>query len=77
MSSNNNDSDNQSGAPNLEPALLESGISQLCAEIGILQEWLDSLAPSEHGPRRTYEDMLRSRRDMLAALKEQQARLET
>lgn len=75
MSSNNDD--NHSDAPDLEPDLLERGISQLCAEIGILQEWLDSLAPSEHGPRRTYEDMLRSRRDMLAALKEQQARLET
>lgn len=64
-------------APELEPDLLEKGISQLCAEIKILQEWLDSLAPSDHGPRRTYQDMLRSRHEMLAALKEQKARLES
>lgn len=75
MSSTDNDS--QSSAPDLEPDLLEKGISQLCAEIGILQEWLDSLASSEHDPRRTYEDMLRTRRDMLTALEEQKARLET
>lgn len=72
MSSNEN---HKHARPDIEPDLLDRGIHQLAAEIEILQEWLDSLGPDEHEPRRAYQDMLRSRHDMLLTLKEQRERL--
>ena len=66
----------RSSPPDIEPDLLDRGISQLHAEIRILQEWLDSLDANEHEPRRAYEDMLRSRHEMLTTLQEQKAGLE-
>lgn len=71
---NPDETSNDSGIGHLEPELLERGINQIRAEIDILQSWLDSLDLAEDEPRRTYEDMLRSRREMLATLQEQQAR---
>lgn len=72
---NPDETSNYSGIGHLEPELLERGINQIRAEIDILQSWLDSLDPAESEPRHTYEDMLRSRREMLVSLQEQQTRL--
>lgn len=67
---------NRSRTPFVEPDLLEQGISQLKLEIQILNDWLDNLDPSEVEPRRSYEDMLRSRHEMLQSLTQQKARLQ-
>jgi hypothetical protein len=67
---------NRSRTPYVEPDLLEQGISQLSMEIQILTDWLENLDPSEAEPRRSYEDMLRSRHEMLLSLTEQKARLQ-
>ncbi|MDO8908860.1 MAG: hypothetical protein Q7W55_10235 [Pseudohongiella sp.] len=67
---------NRSRTPYIEPDLLEQGISQLSMEIQILNDWLDDLDPAETEPRRSYEDMLRSRHEMLQSLTEQKTRLQ-
>lgn len=67
---------NRSRTPFIEPDLLEQGISQLNIEIQILKDWLNNLDPSETEPRRSYEDMLRSRHEMLQSLTQQKARLQ-
>lgn len=68
---------NRSRTPFIEPDLLEQGISQLNMEIQILNDWLSNLDPSEAEPRRSYEDMLRSRKEMLQSLTQQKARLQS
>lgn len=67
---------NRSRTPYVEPDLLEQGISQLSMEIQILNDWLNNIDPAEIEPRRSYEDMLRSRHEMLLSLTEQKARLQ-
>lgn len=57
----------------VEPGLLEQGISQLKLEIGILDEWLQQLGSDEDEARRCYQDMLRSRHDILSALQQQRS----
>jgi hypothetical protein len=66
---------NRPTIPDVEPDLLEQGISQLELEIRTLQDWIGNIGPEDAEHRRSYEDMLRSRREMLASLKRQQAEL--
>ncbi|ALO46121.1 hypothetical protein [Pseudohongiella spirulinae] len=66
---------NRPRTPDVEPDLLEQGISQLELEIRTLQDWIGSIGPGEVEHRRSYEDMLRSRQEMLVSLKRQQTEL--
>jgi len=59
---------------NIDQKLVEEGISQLASEIRVLENWLDELKASDEADsevlaaRKSYHDMLRSRREMLTAL---------
>lgn len=66
---------NRPGTPDVEPDLLEQGISQLELEIRTLRDWIGNIGPEDVEHRRSYEDMLRSRQEMLASLKRQQSEL--
>lgn len=71
---------NRSRAPSVEPDLLEQGIAQLTLEIRTLQDWIADLdndpdSTDDTEPRKSYEDMLRSRREMLVSLQDQKAAL--
>lgn len=57
--------------PELEPELLDQGISQLTHEIQTLTEWIVGIGVDQVETRKAYEDMLRSRSDMLLALQQQ------
>ena len=59
----------------LDIDLLEQGISQLKSEIKTLEQWLSDPATTQDAPRRSYEDMLRTRRDMLLSLEQQLVQL--
>jgi hypothetical protein len=61
----------------VDPDLLDQGIKQLLMEIQILQDWLKDIDDSEELHRRSYEDMLRSRREMLHSLSEQKLKLQS
>ena len=67
----------QSGAAkniNIDRKLVEEGISQLASEIRVLENWLEELKVSDDADsevlaaRKSYHDMLRSRREMLSSL---------
>jgi|GEM_PF-141303 len=59
---------------NIDEKLIEEGIAQLASEIQVLENWLEELKISDNGDtevvaaRKSYNDMLRSRREMLSAL---------
>lgn len=59
---------------NIDQKLVEEGISQLASEIRVLENWLEELKASDEADsevlaaRKSYHDMLRSRREMLSAL---------
>lgn len=59
---------------NIDQKLVEEGIYQLSSEIRVLENWLEELKASDDGDseilaaRKSYHDMLRSRREMLSAL---------
>jgi hypothetical protein len=59
---------------NIDQQLIAEGISQLSSEIKVLETWLDELKASREGnddveaARKSYHDMLQSRREMLSAL---------
>ncbi|MCB1669812.1 MAG: hypothetical protein R3F41_19220 [Gammaproteobacteria bacterium] len=59
---------------NIDEKLVEEGIAQLASEIRVLEDWLEELEHSETidseimAARKSYHDMLRSRREMLSAL---------
>ena len=61
----------------LSADLVQRGKFQLDAEIRILESWLSQLEetrkdnPESLAARKTYGDMLQSRRDLLAALQKQ------
>lgn len=72
-----NSEDLQSSADkniNIDEKLIEEGIGQLASEIKVLENWLEELEISDDGDsevvaaRKSYNDMLRSRREMLSAL---------
>lgn len=62
---------NRSRTLDIEPDLLDQGIAQLGLECQIITDWLSSLDSAETEPRRAYEDMLRTRHEMLLSLEQQ------
>jgi len=58
----------------IDQKLVEEGITQLGSEIRVLENWLEELKVSDDtdsevlDARKSYDDMLRSRREMLSAL---------
>lgn len=58
----------------IDQQLVAEGIAQLASEIKVLETWLAELAGSEttdseaEAARKSYRDMLQSRREMLTAL---------
>jgi hypothetical protein len=58
----------------IDQKLVEEGISQLSSEITVLENWLDELKTTGSkdseavAARKSYHDMLQSRREMLSAL---------
>lgn len=68
---------NRGGEVPIDPELLEQGERQLCSEISLLEQWLKKLKTAANQDAitsksiTTYEDMLRSRQDMLAILRKQ------
>ena len=61
----------------IDPNLIKEGTSQLASEIQVLEAWLAELESSGKGDaeavaaRKSYSDMLRSRREMLSSLSHQ------
>ena len=59
---------------NIDEKLIDEGIAQLASEIKVLENWLEELEISDDrdseivAARKSYNDMLRSRREMLSAL---------
>jgi hypothetical protein len=66
---------NRSRTPDIEPDLLDQGIAQLSLECQIITDWLSSLDSAKSEPRRVYQDMLRSRHEMLLSLEQQRERI--
>lgn len=64
---------NRSRIPDIAPDLLDQGIAQLSLERQIINDWLSNLDPSELQTRKAYEDMLRSRIEMLETLQYQRS----
>ena len=62
---------------NIDEKLIEQGTSQLTSEISVLEAWLQELDDSEAqdpesiAARKSYNDMLRSRKEMLNTLAKQ------
>ena len=65
----------------IDQKLIDEGTAQLASEIKVLEAWLQELATSGdhnaevHATRKSYNDMLRSRKEMLNTL-ENQAKLQ-
>ena len=62
---------------NIDQQLIDAGPAQLTSEIKVLESWLNELDASEskdpesEAARKSYNDMLRSRREMLNTLTKQ------
>lgn len=65
----------RSRTPDVEPDLLEQGITQLNMEIEILSDWLQNLDVNDTEQRISYKDMLQSRKEMLRSLQQQKSEL--
>lgn len=75
-------SKNQSGAGaeyadiNIDQKLIEEGTQQLSSEIAVLEAWLAELDSSDGSndevvaARKSYSDMLQSRKEMLSSLRQ-------
>ena len=61
----------------IDQKLIDEGTAQLTSEIKVLESWLNELNSSESGDpeseaaRKSYNDMLRSRKEMLNTLTKQ------
>lgn len=61
----------------IDQKLIEEGTTQLNSEIQVLEAWLQELDSSDQGnsetiaARKSYNDMLRSRKEMLSSLTKQ------
>ncbi len=64
----------------IDQQLIEEGTQQLSCEIEVLEAWLIELEEKDAGDaesiatRKSYDDMLRSRKEMLSSLTKQAAR---
>ena len=62
---------------NIDKQLIDEGTAQLTSEIKVLESWLNELDASEskdpesEAARKSYNDMLRSRKEMLNTLTKQ------
>ena len=69
-------SDNASNV-SIDQKLIEEGTTQLTSEIQVLETWLEELDASDENDaeviaaRKSYSDMLRSRKEMLSTLTKQ------
>ena len=61
---------NRSRTPDIEPDLLDQGIAQLSIECQMITDWLSGLDSADLEPRRAYQNMLRSRHEMLLSLEQ-------
>lgn len=65
------------GSISIDQKLIEEGTTQLNSEIQVLEAWLQELESSNQGDseivaaRKSYNDMLRSRKEMLISLARQ------
>lgn len=65
------------GNISIDQKLIEEGTGQLNSEIQVLEAWLQELDTSDQGDseiiaaRKSYNDMLRSRKEMLVSLTKQ------
>jgi len=61
---------------NIDQKLIEEGTQQLTSEIAVLEAWLQELDTAEGenaevvAARKSYNDMLRSRKEMLSSLRQ-------
>lgn len=61
---------------NIDQKLIEEGTQQLTSEIAVLEAWLQELDAAEGdnaevvAARKSYNDMLRSRKEMLSSLRQ-------
>ena len=61
---------------NIDQKLIEEGTQQLTSEIAVLEAWLQELDTTEGenaevvAARKSYNDMLRSRKEMLSSLRQ-------
>ena len=68
------------GSITIDQQLIEEGTTQLSSEIEVLEEWLVELEEQDArdaetiAMRKSYDDMLRSRKEMLSSLTKQAAR---
>ena len=69
--------DNKHAHININKQLIDEGTAQLTSEIKVLESWLNELDASEstdpesEAARKSYNDMLRSRKEMLNTLTKQ------
>lgn len=69
-----------SSSINIDQKLIEEGTTQLTNEIEVLETWLADLKDKDASDtevaatRKSYDDMLRSRKEMLSSLTKQAAR---
>jgi hypothetical protein len=67
----------ESPSVNIDQKLIEEGTAQLSSEIQVLEAWLHELESSDGdnneviAARKSYHDMLRSRKEMLSTLARQ------
>ncbi|MDA1372281.1 MAG: hypothetical protein O2971_16140 [Proteobacteria bacterium] len=77
MSKKPSKASDESGNVTIDQKLIEEGTAQLSSEIKVLEAWLEELAALDDGDaeviaaRKSYNDMLRSRREMLNSLAKQ------
>jgi len=80
MSTESTGSDFDGGGITIDQQLIEEGTSQLSSEIEVLEAWLVELEDQDArdaetiAMRKSYDDMLRSRKEMLSTLTKQAAR---
>jgi len=74
MTENDKPAEERDAAVGIDQELVLEGINQLVSEIRVLETWLQELEESSEedsdklAARKSYDDMLRSRREMLDAL---------
>lgn len=77
MNKQQKNSKDDSNSINIDQKLIEEGTTQLTSEIQVLETWLRELDASDEADveavaaRKSYNDMLRSRKEMLSTLAKQ------
>lgn len=80
MSTEPTASESDGGSITIDQQLIEEGTTQLSSEIEVLEAWLVELEEQDArdaetiAMRKSYDDMLRSRKEMLSSLTKQAAR---